>query len=55
MLKIWPCPQTWKLDNLLHVARERADSRGRNPMSQKLDLLLAEDGLLGVNGETILA
>ena len=54
-LKIWPYRLAWKLDNCLHVARERADSRGRNSMSQKLDLLLAEDGLLVVDGETILA
>ena len=44
----------WKLDNRLHVARERADSGGQNPMSQKLHLLLAEDGLLRVDGEAVL-
>ena len=54
MLKIEGCQRAWKLDDWLHVAREGADSGGRNPMSQKLHLLLAEDRLLRVDGETIL-
>ena len=29
-------------------------TEGRNPMSQKLHLLLAEDGLLRVDGEAVL-
>ena len=52
MLKIEGCQRAWKLDDRLHVARERADSGGQNPMSQKLHLLLAEGGVLRVDGET---
>ena len=38
----------------LHVARELPDARGRNLMAQKLNLLLAENRLERVDGQTVL-
>ena len=54
MLEFEACRGAWKLDDSLHMAREWPDSRGRNLMSQKLDIPLAKNRLQQVDGQTIL-